>query len=87
MVGDGWGWLFLSLFLSLSLSVSLSMSPSLYLSRELSLYISFVVPPYLVRIMHMLVRTQLSLSHARTHYLLVTSFDPNPLPLCNFVGM
>jgi hypothetical protein len=70
LTGDGWGWLgmvgdgSLSLSLSLSLFVSLSLSLSLCLplsiSLELSLYISFVVPPYLVRIMHMLVRTQLS---------------------------
>jgi hypothetical protein len=45
---------------SLSLSVSLSLCLPLSISLELSLYISFVVPPYLVRIMHMLVRTQLS---------------------------
>ena len=47
------------LSLSLFLSLSISMSPSLYLSRALYIYISFVAPPYLVR-MHMLVRTQLS---------------------------
>ena len=66
LTGDGWGWLGMvgdgsfSLSFSLCLSLSLSLCLPLSISLELSLYISFVVPPYLVRIMHMLVRTQLS---------------------------